>query len=369
MIISEQVIPAFKKLDDFIQTRYINFLRPSIGVSSIQNGEEFYQEALNFHITLDSVTPQEVHDLGKREVKDLRAKVETILWENNVSVPISELANFVKTQPGQTFESEHDILDFINGIITSINAKLPDLFFEGITSPESLRVRVVPMPANINGYAYFGQGSSDGQRSGQYMVNLKNPSELPKFLITTLTLHEANPGHNMQASFQTQHSLPGFLANSYSFSYTMGAFGFPSYTAHTEGWGLYSEFLGQELGMYEDYRDLLGYYSGDLLRAARLVVDTGIHAMGWTREKALEYMLENTMFPRSILEVDIDKCITRPGQATAYKVGEKVIRIMRSKFSQKLGSSFNLKKFHQSVLACQVPMKFMEECLHLYMPG
>ncbi|TRY62907.1 hypothetical protein TCAL_05766 [Tigriopus californicus] len=369
VVISEQVIPAYKKLDDFIQSRYYNYLRPSIAVSSINNGVEFYQEALDFHFSLDSVTPQEVHDLGKREVALLRAKVEDILEENNVTVPISELAAFIRAQPGQTFEDQQGILDFMEGLITSVNKKLPDLFFESITSPESLNVNVEPMPENVDGFAYFVRGSKDGKRTAKYVVNLKNPADLPKFLLTTLTLHEANPGHSMQSSFRMIYSLPDFLANLITFPHSMGAYGFPGYTSHKEGWGLYSEFLGVELGMYEDYRDLLGYYSGELLRASRLVVDTGIHVLGWTKDEALGYMLENTMFSRPILESQIRQYITNPGQATSYKAGEKVIQIMKAKFSKKFGSRFSLKKFHHSVLACQVPMKFLERCLSLYMPN
>jgi len=213
--------------------------------------------------------------------------------------------------------------------------------------------------------AYYENGSQDGSRPGVFYVNLNPLESQKKYEAVTLSLHEGNPGHNYQFVFNKQQSdLPRFMANPMFTRYSEAPSRFPMNTAHVEGWGLYSEFLGFEMGLYEeDLYARFGHYSYNLLRAARLVVDTGIHALAWTRQEAVDYMEANTALSRVAVEREVDRYITWPGQATAYKVGERKIRQLRQSASEQMGERFDLREFHRTILRCLGPLSAVEDCV------
>jgi len=231
---------------------------------------------------------------------------------------------------------------------------------------KSLEVFASPL-APSGGIAYYQSGTPDGSRPGRFYVKLEPLSAQKRYEATTLTLHEGNPGHHFQWVFnKNQPDIPQFITSPMFARYSEAPSRFTMPTAHTEGWGLYSEFLGFELGLYEDLYARFGHYSFNLVRACRLVVDTGIHAMGWSREKAVNYMLENTAMSKDSVESEIDRYITWPGQACSYKIGERNIKSLRSAAEQKLGDKFSIAEFHRAVLQCSGPMSVLETCIERF---
>merc|ERR1719397_573998 len=226
-----------------------------------------------------------------------------------------------------------------------------------------LQVEEAPPPGGA--FAYYQSPSKDGSRRGTFFVKLEPLSAQKIYEGITLALHEGNPGHHYQAIFNNgQLSAPAFMKNPMYSRYSEAPSRFPMNTAHSEGWGLYSEFLGFEMGLYEkDLYARFGHYSYNLLRAARLVVDTGIHALAWTRQEAVDYMEANTALSRVAVEREVDRYITWPGQATAYKVGERKIRQLRQSASEQMGERFDLREFHRTILRCLGPLSAVEDCV------
>lgn len=262
------------------------------------------------------------------------------------------------------FKSPSEIFRKYTNELENIKPKLMSIFEDRILTKEIFEMDVREIPKGSPGLAYYSRPSKDGRRQGSFSVNIHNTKSMTKDIVATITLHEACPGHHMQNTILDQSGeLPKFLTNYVGLPGDIpNHMPAPSYLAFKEGWGLYSEFLGYDLGIYknEPLKEL-GYIKGDLLRSARLVVDIGIHRFGWSRSKAIEYLMNNTGYSLETATAQVDRYISSPGQAVAYKVGEREIQRLRQKFIIENGK--NLKKFHTFILKCIGPLEDLEDCV------
>ncbi len=371
-VISNEIMPALTRLRRFIQDEYFHHLRSGPGVSNIANGREFYQKALEYHTTIKGIRPQEVHDIGLEEIGSLTKGVMDVaerLGYGNMT--FKEFFTMVQNDPHQHFDDEEELLAHARDIVyNKINPKMSSIIPEEFLTDKLFALEVEPSPPGSGGIARYDAGNEDGTRNGTYRINTRNLGAFKKFEMVSLSLHEGNPGHHFDLTvFRFAFDFPKFLHFHAYGHYGSFPAGTPIYTSFQEGWGLYSEFLGHEMGLYEDPYDLLGFYSWNLLRAARLVVDTGIHAFGWSRQRAIDYLLDNTGLSRVNIETEIDRYITWPGQATAYKIGERAFRRLRKKKEEELGEDFDLRKFHKYLLSCRGPIDMVEECMTLMEEG
>ena len=365
-VIREKVLPAFKKLQNYIHGPYSNYLRPKPGISSIRNGQQYYEACIRFYTTLSDISPEEIHNVGITEVEHLRKKMKEVAITLGFPSDVT-FSNFVKKMqddPTQQFASQNETLDYFKSLMARINSKLNQTFADDELS-EVNRLDVKPFPPGQGGLAYYNSPSIDGKRSGAFYVNLYKVDALKKFELMSLTMHEGNPGHHLQITQVANNNyLPFFLKLPVQI-WNKSPSSFPSYTAYIEGWALYAEYLGHEMGLYDDPNDMISFLSWALLRASRLVVDTGIHAFDWTREQAIEYLVSNTALSRYSCEAQVDRYISWPGQATAYKMGERTIRDIRSRQEKKLGINFDVKRFHASILSCIGPLELLESCVEM----
>jgi len=362
--VEEELLPALRQLQEYIKYEYSSQVRGSPGISSMQGGRDFYDAVLQWH-TSTQMTPKEVHDMGLEEVAAIRSGVDQLLVElGTANKTFQQFANEARLDPSQRFSSREEALGTYRQILASVEPKLATILPADTLTDAVSSLMVAAAPSG-GPEAYYENGSQDGSRPGVFYVNLNPLESQKKYEAVTLSLHEGNPGHNYQFVFnKQQNDLPRFMANPMFTRYSEAPSRFPMNTAHVEGWGLYSEFLGFEMGLYEeDLYARFGHYSYNLLRAARLVVDTGIHALGWTRQEAVDYMESNTALSRVAVEREVDRYITWPGQATAYKVGERKIRELRQSASEEMGERFDLREFHRTILRCLGPLSAVEDCV------
>ncbi|XP_064089045.1 uncharacterized protein LOC135203217 [Macrobrachium nipponense] len=359
----EALLAAFRKMSDFIQDEYMLAARPEVGVSSLPDGAEYYQACLQFHTSTD-MTPQQIHDLGLSEVARIHEEVkQTAVDLGMANKTLSEISAIVKTDPGQRFTSKEDLLETYRSAVYNNIYPLMDKVIDGIPA---INVSVEENVAG-DGYASYADPPPDGSRPGTFFINADIYRHHRKYEVNALSLHETVPGHHLQAILLLKNpSLPEYRRSPDYFSYPYDPMRYPLHTAFSEGWGLYSEFLGDELGLYQDPHQRLGRHSFEMLRAGRLVVDTGLHALGWSRQEAVDYLLQNTAMSRKAVENQIDRYISWPGQATSYKVGEIKIRMLREKAEKELGEYFRVQDFHATVLGCCGPLNILEECVDSY---
>ena len=366
VVIRENVLPAFKKLQNFIHGTYAKSFRSKPGISSIPNGQGYYEACLRFYTTLSDISPEEIHNIGISEVESLRRKMNEVAvslgFQNGIK--FSEFVQAMQKDPTQQFASQNETLDHFKSLMAKINTRL-NLTFAKDQLSEAEKLQVEPFPPGQGGLAYYEDPSIDGKRNGTFYVNLYNVDALKKFELMALTMHEGNPGHHLQISGVANNNYIPFFLKLPVHIWNRSPSSFPSYTAYIEGWALYAEYLGHEMGLYDDPIDMISYLSWALLRAARLVVDTGIHAFDWSREEAIQYLVSNTALTRYSCEAQVDRYISWPGQATAYKMGELKIREIRKRQEKKLGAAFDVKKFHASVLSCIGPMELLEHCVEM----
>jgi len=355
-ITRDQILPAFKRLQEFLKYEYSQKLRSPPGVSSIPDGGEFYSATLRWHLGT-SLTPEEIQNLGFEEVQQIKEQVMANINEMGLNMTFREFADQLRNDETQQFKTADEALNTYKAIITEANSKLSSLFPSDILTDDVYNLRVEASPPG-GAIAYYESSTKT------FYVKLDPLEVQTKYEATTLTLHEGNPGHNLQsAAAANQDKFPDFMRKPMFERYSEAPSRFNMPTVHTEGWGLYSEYLGFEMGMYGDHYARLGHYSYNLLRACRLVVDTGLHGLGWTREQAVQYMVENTILPVESVEGEVDRYITWPGQACAYKIGERKIRELRRTSMERLGEKFDVKEFHRVALRCVGPLSVLENCV------
>jgi uncharacterized protein (DUF885 family) len=346
-IIVERIVPAYREFARFFAETYLPNTRTSIAATDMENGEAYYDFLAGYFTTTD-LTADEIHEIGLKEVARIRAEMEEVKAEVGFEGSLSEFFTYLRTDPKFFYDSKEELLEGYRALAKRID---PQLVKISKTIPR-LPYGVRPIPANIapdTTTAYYMPGAVDGSRAGYYYVNLYKPEVRPKWEMMALSLHEAVPGHHFQ--FARGMELPGvpmFRRVGY-------------FVAYGEGWGLYAERLGYDMGLYEDPFDRMGQLAYDMWRAVRLVVDTGMHAKGWSREKAIEYFMANAPKTRQDVVNEIDRYIGWPGQALAYKIGQLKISGLRERAAEALGEEFDLRKFNDAVLATgSVPLSTLE---------
>ena len=383
--IQNDVLPAFQQLKIFVENVYMKMTRKWPGLSYVPNGEQKYQRYLEYHTTIEGITPEEVHNTGLEEVE----RLQTLVVQTGeqalgfVNATFKEIMSSVKNDAKQSFDNEDEIMKYFQDIIDNIAPKLKLVMDDTLLNNDTYNLQLKKLPAGSGGLAYYIRPTVDGRRKGAFYINTNNIQNIQKFESNSLTLHEGNPGHHLQLSFNNYSPNPEFLRQ--PVSHLDQEPGIPlNYNSHIEGWGLYAEYLGHEMGMFNDPEQAIGFYSWNLLRACRLVVDTGLHVFGWSRQRAIDYLLENTAMSLSAIEQQIDRwvhhtslpsfalhyhawCIFRyitwPAQATSYKIGEMKIQEIRKRRKRELGSDFDLGAFHRHVLTCIGPIEMLEECI------
>jgi uncharacterized protein (DUF885 family) len=335
-IYSSRVVPAFQKLHDYIVSTYLPACRESIAATALPKGAEAYA----FHVrwqTTTNLTPQQIHEIGLSEVKRIRAEMDKVIASTNFKGSFHEFTEFLRNDPRFYFEQPDDLVNGYRIIAKKIDPELAHLFGKLPRLPYG----VTPIPdfkAPSQTTAYYQAGAPSVGRPGYYFVNTYNLRARPKWEMEALSLHESVPGHHLQISLAQE------MENEPEFRKHVG------YSAFVEGWALYCESLGEELGMYKDPYSKFGRLSYEMWRAVRLVVDTGMHAQGWNREQAIQFFKDNTGKTDQDITVEVDRYIVWPGQALAYKLGQLKIRELRTQAQQRQGTKFNIRAFHDAVL-------------------
>jgi uncharacterized protein (DUF885 family) len=346
-LIKERVMPAYQRMHDFVRDEYIPRARTTTGWSDLPDGKAWYAYRVRDNTTTD-MTPDAIHALGLQEVARILGEMDALRREVKFKGDLKEFFQHLKDDPSYYYSRPEEIITGYLDLQKKINGLLPKLF--DIAPKADYEVRAVePFRARSAAAASYWSPSADGSRPGVFYVNTFDLKAQPKYRMETLSLHEASPGHHFQNSIaQELTSLPKFRR--------FGA----SYVAYSEGWGLYAESLGKELGLYTDRYQWYGYLSAEQLRAMRLVVDTGLHHKGWTRQQAIDYMLANSSLAESDVIAEVERYIANPGQALGYKIGQLEISRLRREAETALGSKFDLKKFHRLVLTSgQLPMNVL----------
>lgn len=336
-VINHSVIPSFKKVKTFFEETYFPKTRVAIGISEIPNGKEYYQSRIDFYTTL-KMTPQSIHEKGLEEVARINAKMLEIVKEVEFKGSLIEFIAFLRTDSQFYAKTSEQLLAHARNISKKLDEQLPRYFKTLPRKPYG----VAPVPDAIapkyTSGRYVGT-SPTSTDPGYYWVNTYNLSSRPLYVIPSLTAHEAVPGHHLQGSLNSEltESIPRFRRDLYL-------------SAYGEGWGLYSEYLADEMGIYSTPYEHFGKLTYEMWRACRLVVDTGIHAFGWTREEAVNFMSKNTALSIHEVNTEIDRYISWPGQAISYKIGELKIRELREKAEKEMRNQFDIRDFHEVIL-------------------
>ncbi|MGE3250065.1 MAG: DUF885 family protein [Hyphomonadaceae bacterium] len=347
-IVRDRIQPKMREFVTFLEREYLPAARRQIGWRSTPNGEATYRYLVRRETTTN-MTPEEIHQLGLSEVARIRALMETTIQQTGFEGTFAEFLHFLRTDPQFYVQSEEALLMHASEIAKRADDRLPPLFATLPRLPYGVR----PVPADVaEGYttARYWPGSPQLGQAGGYMVNTSHLNQRPLYEFPALTLHEAVPGHHLQIALaQELTGLPYFRRN-------------VSPTAFVEGWGLYAEFLGEEMGMYRTPYELFGRYSMEMWRACRLVADTGIHWMGWDIERARRCFTENSALAEHNIQTELERYISWPGQALAYKIGELRFRALRQEAQAALGANFNVRQFHDTLLlGGPLPMDLVEQ--------
>ncbi len=351
-ILSTKVMPSYQAYYDFMVDEYQPNARDNIAAISLPNGIDYYQNRLEHYTTLP-MTAAQVHQQGLAEVKRIRAEMDEIIEQVNFDGSFSDFVQFLRTDPQFYASTPKELLKEASFIAKQMDAKLPALFKTLPRTPYG----VMAVPANIAPKYTTGRyaGSSRDDQPGNYWVNTYRLDRRPLYVLTALTLHEAVPGHHLQISLAKEMTnVAKFRNRTY-----ISAFG--------EGWGLYSEYLGIEAGMYEDPYHDFGRLTYEMWRACRLVVDTGMHSQGWSRAKAMDFLAGNTALSLHNVKTEIDRYISWPGQALSYKMGELTIKRLRKEAEQALGQDFDLRDFHDQLLKRgSMPLSMLDKVITQY---
>jgi len=347
-VLKEKVVPAYSKLHEFFVKKYLPNTRESIAIADLPDGKAWYAHNVRT-TTTTSLTPQQIHELGLSEVKRIREEMDKIIKETKFKGSFADFSKYLRTEPKFYYKDADSLLTGYRDIAKRIDPELARFFGKLPRLPYGVR----PVPAyaeKSQTTAYYQPGSPEAGRPGWYYANTYALDTRPKWEMEALTLHEAVPGHHLQIALsQEMQDAPEFRKHG-------------GYTAFVEGWALYSESLGGEIGLYKDPYMKYGQLTYEIWRAIRLVVDTGMHSMGWTRQQAMDYFMTNASKTEHDVTVEIDRYIVWPGQALGYKIGELKIKELRAYATKELGSKFDIRKFHDRVLENgALPMDILEK--------
>ena len=345
LLIENKINPAYKRLHDFLLNDYLPNSRDSIGIKDIPNGKKYYEYLAKYYTTTN-LTPDEIHSIGLNEIDRIRSEMEQIIKDVDWDGDFLSFLNYLRTSPRFYYDNSEDLFNAYLIMSKTIDPLLPKIFKVFPRAPYG----VIPIPdetAPFTTTAYYNSPSPG--RPGYFYANLYKPESRPRYEIPVLTVHEAVPGHHFQISIaQELENVPTFRK-------------YQGITAFVEGWGLYSEELGEFMGIYDDPYDKFGQLTYDMWRAIRLVVDTGMHYMDWTREDAINLFIENSAKSRLDIENEVDRYIAWPGQALAYKIGQLKILELRNKAESMLGDKYDIKDFHHEVLKRgSLPLELLE---------
>jgi uncharacterized protein (DUF885 family) len=346
--IANDVFPAYLKLFTFFTRDYLPAAKKEIGAWALPDGEDYYAYSIRYHTTTNR-TAQEIHDIGLAEVARIRRQMEDIVKNVRFKGNFDAFLKFLRTDPRFYYKSSADLLEGYRDICKRVDPELIKLFGTLPRTPYG----VIPTPdfeAPTSTTAYYRQGSPEARRPGYFVANTYKLETRPKYEMEALAIHEAVPGHHLQISLaQELTGLPQFRRHGF-------------FTAFVEGWGLYAESLGDEMGFYTDPYSKFGQLTYEMWRAVRLVVDTGMHAFKWDRQRAIDYMKANTAKTEHDITVEIDRYIVWPGQALAYKMGELKLQELRGRAEKDLGERFDVRRFHDAVLlAGALPLDVLEK--------
>ena len=347
-VIADGIIPAYQRLLDFYHDEYVPGARTTIGASRLPGGKRFYREQIRQYATVD-MSPAEIHDIGLKEVARIRQEMHEIIEDIGFEGGFSEFLEFLRTDPQFYAKTPHELLAEASYFAKKIDGRLPQLFGHMPRQPYG----VAPVPDDIAPFYTVGRyvgAPLSSHRGGYYWGNTYALESRPLYALPALTLHEAAPGHHTQIALASeQRDQPPFRRNDYI-------------SAYGEGWALYAEKLGVEMDIYETPYQHFGRLTYEMWRACRLVIDTGVHAMGWSREQAQEYLAANTALSIHGITTEVDRYISWPGQALSYKLGEYTIWQLRRDAEFRLGSDFDIRAFHDFILALgSVPLDILQD--------
>jgi uncharacterized protein (DUF885 family) len=334
--LTDEVLPAYRRLADFLERDYLPAARTTVGWSDLSDGAAWYRWRVRDATTMD-MAPEEVHALGLAEVARIRGEMLAVKQQVRFEGDLDAFFRHLEEDPRFYFTNEQELLGAYRDVKQRIDRLLPRLFADFPKADYEIRP-VEPFRAASAAGASYQSPSADGKRPGIFYINTYNLKAQPRFGIETLSLHEAAPGHHFQIAIQQElDDLPRFRR-------------FNNYVSYAEGWALYAESIGKELGLFTDPYQWYGRLSDEMLRAMRLVVDTGLHAKGWSREQAIRYMLDNSSLAESDVTAEVERYIVWPGQALGYKLGQLHISALRARAEQQMGAAFDVRQFHSQVL-------------------
>lgn len=351
--ISGKLVPAFRRFQSFFVNEYLPNSRSSLAATALPDGADYYAwRAQRF--TTTTMTPEQIHAVGLSEVARIRREMNAVMRQTGFQGDFAAFLKMLRTDSRFYYRSRAELLDGYRVIAKKLDGELPRLFGKLPRLPYGVR-EVAPVSAPSAPAAYYYPGAMDGTRAGFFYTNTYKPETRPKWEMEALTAHEGVPGHHFQIALaQELGELPPFRRNA-------------GYTAFVEGWGLYAESLGGELGLYKDPYSRFGQLTFEMWRAIRLVVDTGLHTKGWTREQAVQFFLDNAGKSRHDIEVEVDRYIVWPGQALAYKIGELKIKALRARAEKSLGTRFDVRRFHDVILGSgALPLDVLEQQVDAY---
>ena len=343
--ISQSVMPAYRKLLGFIQNDYLPRARTTISAHDLPDGDAFYRAQVREYTTTD-MTPEQIHQLGLSEVARIDAEMQKVMRESGFKGSMPEFLKFLKSDPQFYAKTPDELL----GVSAYVTKRVDGVIGQHFGLLPRKRFGLIPVPDALAPFYTSGRGGLENCQMNTYDLPVR-----PLYNIPVLTLHECEPGHSFQMAIASeQKALPAFRRNLY-------------FSGMGEGWGLYSEWLGNELGIYRTPYEKFGQLSYEMWRAARLVIDTGIHQQGWSRQQAIDYLAGHTALTQHEVETEVDRYISWPGQALAYKLGELTIRRLRTEAETKLGPKFDERRFHDAILTLgSVPLNVMEDRMHAF---
>lgn len=353
--VSEVVIPQFKRIKEFFEKEYLPKTRATIGVSEVPNGKEYYQNRINFYTTSKKFTADDIHNIGLNEVTRIKREMEKIISDLKFKGNFAEFLKFLRTDEQFYAKTPKELLMLARDIAKRADEQLPRFFKTLPRKPYGVAPVPDALAPKYTGGRYVGT-SKNSTDPGYYWVNTYDLPSRTLYTLPSLTVHEAVPGHHLQGALNLElgDSIPQFRKDLYL-------------SAYGEGWGLYTEFLAEEMGMYTTAYEHFGKFTYEMWRACRLVVDTGIHAKGWTRDQVVHFMASNTALSLHEINTETDRYISWPGQALAYKIGELKIRELRKRAEDKLDSKFDIREFHEIILGQgTVTLSILEERINAY---